>query len=336
MALARAMILWDHYGHDPRIHAAAARMAWRQADTRGMSAFAALPASTRGALWMTVSAFLYACTYATVRHLSASFNTFEIVFFRSILGVLFMLPWLMHAGLGVLRTKRIGLYSVRVGLNYVGMVCLMYGIARLSLQDVTALMFTVPLFTVIFVAVLLGEKVGTARWWALVVGFAGALVIIRPGFIELSIAAIAVMVTSASYSLVNTATKSLTETEAPNTIVFYVFMLMAVVGVGPAVYGWNMPGWWDAPWILALGAFSSLATLCITRSFAAADASVVMPFNFLKLPFAVMIGFIMFAEAPDLWTFSGAAIIFGSSYYIARREAKANAAAPAAPAAPGG
>ena len=104
-------------------------------------------------------------------------------------------------------------------------------------------------------------------------------------------------------------------------------MMMAVVGVGPAVYAWNMPGWGDAPWIIAMGAFSSLATLCITRSFAATDASVVMPFNFLKLPFAVMIGFIMFAEAPDLWTFTGAAIIFGSSYYIARREAKANSAA---------
>jgi drug/metabolite transporter (DMT)-like permease len=76
-----------------------------------------------------------------------------------------------------------------------------------------------------------------------------------------------------------------------------------------------------------MGAFSSLATLCITRSFAATDASVVMPFNFLKLPFAVVIGLIMFAEAPDLWTFAGAAIIFGSSYYIARREAKASAAA---------
>ena len=143
-----------------------------------MSAFTALSGSTRGAIWMTLGSAFYACTYAAVRQLSDSFSTFEIVFFRSLLGVVFMLPWLMRVGFGALRTKRIGLYGVRVGLNYVGMVGLMYGIAELSLQDVTALMFTVPLFTVIFVALILGEKVGTLRWCALVIGFAGALVII--------------------------------------------------------------------------------------------------------------------------------------------------------------
>ncbi len=327
LAFAPAMILCCRHGHDPRNCVAGVRITPGRGDARGMSACAALSSSTRGAIWMTLGSAFYACTYAAVRHLSDSFNTFEIVFFRSLLGVVFMLPWLMRAGFGALRTKRIGLYGVRVGLNYVGMVCLMYGIAELSLQDVTALMFTVPLFTVIFVASILGEKVGTLRWCALVIGFAGALVIIRPGIIELSFAAIAVVFTSASYSLVNTATKSLTVTEGPNTIVFYVFVMMTLIGIGPALYVWNSPGWWDLPWIIGLGVFSSLATQCITRSFAAADASVVMPFNFLKLPFAVVIGFIMFAEQPDLWTFTGAAIIFASSYTIARREAKARAGA---------
>lgn len=282
--------------------------------------FGALPDATRGIFWMTVSAFLYACTYGTVRVLSESFDTFQIVFFRSGLGVLFLLPWLYRTGPGALRTNRYGLYAVRAGLNYAGMVCLMYGIANLTLQDVTALMFTVPLFTVLFVAVLLGETVGAARWCALVVGFAGALVIIRPGFVEIGLATLGVLGTAASYSLVNTANKSLTRTENPNAIVFHGFVLLTAMSVGPAYYTWNAVAWSHVPWIIAVGVFSSLATLCIIRAFAAADAGVIMPFNFLKLPFAVVIGMIWFTEQPDLWTVAGAAIIFSSTWHIARRE----------------
>ena len=286
------------------------------------SQFSAQPGSTRGVIWMSISAACYALTYATVRQLSDDFHTFQIVFFRAALGVTIMLPWLFRAGLGALKTNRYGLYGIRVGLNYFGMVCLMYGIANLKLQDVTALMFTVPLFTVLFVAMLLGEKVGLHRWVALAIGFAGALVIIRPGIIELSLASIAVMFTSASYSLVNTATKSLAATEQPNAIVFYVFAMMAAVGIGPALTVWVTPSPIHWPWIIAMGIFGSLATVSLTRSFAAADASVVMPFNFLKLPFAVMLGLVMFAEMPDLWTNVGAAIIFSTTYYMFRREAR--------------
>ncbi len=288
--------------------------------------FSALPGATRGIFWMTISAFLYACTYGTVRVLSESFDAFQIVLFRSGLGVLFLLPWLARVGLGALRTNRYGLFAVRAGLNYLGMVCLMYGIANLALQHVTALMFTVPLFTVLFVALLLGEKVGIPRWIALAVGFIGALVIIRPGFIEIGLATVGMLGTATSYSLVNTANKSLTRTEAPNTIVFHGFVLLAAISIGPAVYTWNAVAWSHVPWIIVVGVFSSLATLSIMRAFAAADASVIMPFNFLKLPFAVVIGMIWFTERPDLWTVVGAAIIFTSTWYIARREARQNAA----------
>ena len=289
---------------------------------KAVSLFRALSGSARGVVWMTLAALFYACTYGVVRYLSQAIPVFEIVFFRSFLGVLLMLPWLARTGLGALRTQRMELYWARTGLNYFGMSCLMYGLANLALQDVTALMFTVPLFTVMFVALLLKEKVGLARWFALAVGFAGALVIIRPGIVELSLASIGVLATSAAYSLVNTSTKSLAQTDDSNLIVFYVFALMALVGIGPAIYVWVTPTAWQWPWIIAMGLFSSAATQCVTRSLAAADAGVVMPFNFLKLPFSVVIGFICFTEYPDLWTGIGAAIIFTSTFYISRREAR--------------
>ena len=135
--------------------------------SRAGSLFVALPGPARGVIWMTISAASFALTYATVRQLSADLHTFQIVFLRSALGVAFMLPWLFRSGPGALKTERYGLYTVRIVLNYFGMVCLMYGIANLKLKDVTALMFTLPLFTVLFVAMLLGEKVGPHRWAAL-------------------------------------------------------------------------------------------------------------------------------------------------------------------------
>jgi len=303
---------------------------------RAVTVFSALPGNVRGAVWMVVASFFYACTYGTVRHLSTDFGTFQIVFFRSLLGVLFMLPWAVRAGREGLRTRRHGLYATRCGLNYVGMVLLMWGIANLPIQDVTALMFTSPLFTVLFVSLILGEIVGIRRWTALVIGFCGALIIVRPGFQEVSLAALAVLSTSAAYALVNTANKSLARTEDSNLIVFYTFVLMLLVGVGPAVWTWRPVALETIPWILALGAFSSLATQCVVRAIGVGEAGFVMPFNFLKLPFSVVIGFMFWAEFPDAWTGLGALVIFSSTVYISRREAALRAQARAAASPPPG
>lgn len=294
--------------------------------TRAVRLFEELPGSTRGIFWMIFASVFYAGTYATVRYLSSDFDTFQIVWFRSTMGVILMLPWLLRAGIGVLRTDRFGLYAARTGMNYAGMVMLMWALANMELQNVTGLMFTTPLFTVLFVATILGEHVGIRRWMALVIGFFGAMVIIRPGIIEVGLPSLAVLLTSALYALVNTTTKSLSTTEDSNKIVFWVFLLMMLVGIGPTFYTWKPIGLEHLPWIVALGIFSSLATQGVTRALAVGEASVVMPFNFLKLPFATVIGLVAFAEFPDLWTGVGAAVIFASTYYIARREAAARAA----------
>lgn len=288
---------------------------------RTVAAFTAMPGNARGVVWMILAALFYVLTYAVVRYLSQDFSTFQIVFFRSLLGLIFMTPWAIRAGFSGLRTTRMKLYTGRTVLNYFGMVTLMYGIAMLPLQDVTALMFTSPLFTVLFVALILGEHVGLRRWSALLVGFAGALVIIRPGFAEVGLPALGILFTAAAYALVNTANKSLARTDDSNKIVFYMFALMVVAGIGPALYVWVMPTLEDLPWILAMGAFSALATQCVVRALAVGEAGAVMPFNFLKLPFAVVLGFVFWSEFPDYWTAIGALIIFGSTYYIARREA---------------
>tara|TARA_B100000886_G_scaffold339727_1_gene306063 strand:- start:279 stop:1280 length:1002 start_codon:yes stop_codon:yes gene_type:complete len=289
---------------------------------KAIKIFSALPGNTRGIFWMLFASAFYAATYATVRYLSKEgFETFQIVFFRSTLGVLLLLPWLCKVGIHVMATTKVGTYSIRTGLNFGGMILLMWALGNLELQTVTGLMFTTPLFTVLFVAVILGEYVGIRRGAALVIGFIGAMVIIRPGFIEISWSMLAVLVTSAAYALVNVTTKTLSVTDSSSKIVLYVFLGMMFLSLGPAIYTWNPIHLEHIPLILALGIFSLLAVQGVTRAVAAGEAAVVMPFNFTKLPFAVVLGIFIFSEVPDLMTGVGALIIFASTYYIAQREA---------------
>jgi drug/metabolite transporter (DMT)-like permease len=301
---------------------------------QAMTVFTALPGTTRGIFWMIFATVFYAATYGVVRLLSTEFGVFQLVFFRSIIGVFLMMPWLVSGGLGQLRTPQPVTYAWRSTLNYGGMVFLIIGLANMPLQDVTGLMFTTPLFTVLFVAVFLREQVGPRRGIALLIGFAGAMIIIRPGFHEITWTVLGVLGTSAAYAVVNVSTKTLARTDASNTIVFYDFLLLSVLGIVPAVVYWNEVRLEHLAWVAAMGVFSSLARQGVIRALAVGEASVVMPFNFLKLPFTACIGFIWFAENPDLWTGIGAVVIFASTYYIARRVAVLKEVAPTKPSPP--
>ncbi len=290
-----------------------------------------MPGSTRGILWMIFATANYAATYAVVRHLSSDFSIFQLVFFRSVLGVILMAPWLFKVGAGILKTDHLGSYVYRSILNYGGMVLLIFALANLPLQDVTGLMFTSPLFTVLFVVLFLGERPGIRRWVALLIGFGGVMIIIRPGFQELTWAAIGVVVTSCAYALINVSTKQLAKLDSSNKIIYYDLFLLSAIGLVPAVVYWNEVRAEHLGWIFAVGIFSALARQGIIRALSVGEASVVMPFNFLKLPFTVCLGVIFFHENPDIWTGAGALVIFGSGYYIARREAALKAMEAAKP-----
>ena len=295
---------------------------------RAVTVFSALPGTTRGIAWMLFATVFYAATYGVIRLLSTEFGVFQLVFLRSIIGVFLMMPWLISGGIRQIRTPQPVTYAWRSALNYGGMVLLISGLSTMPLQDVTGLMFTTPLFTVLFVALFLREHVGPRRAMALLVGFVGAMIIIRPGFHELSWAALGVLCTSSAYAVVNVSTKTLARTDSSNTIVFYDFLLLSLLGVVPAIIYWNDVRLEYLAWVAVMGVFSSLARQGVIRALAVGEASVVMPFNFLKLPFTVCIGFVWFAENPDLWTGIGAAVIFASTYYIGRREAVLKAQSP--------
>ena len=281
----------------------------------------ALSDPVRGALWMTASCVFFAVLTGIIRYLSELFDPLEIVFFRNLFGLAVMLPWLLSEGLGTLRTRRLGLHALRAAIGLTAMICWFVAISRVNLSDAVALSFTTPLFATAVAVFMLGEVVRARRWSAVLVGFAGAMIILRPGFHEIAPAAFLVLLSAAMMAIGMSLIKILSRTDSTGAIVFYMVLFLTPASLLPALFVWRTPTPEEFVWLIALGGVATLGHLCLTRAFAAADATQVVPFDFFRLPLIALIGYFAFGEELDAWTGLGAAIIIGSSVYIAHREA---------------
>lgn len=260
-----------------------------------------------------------------VRELTFSLPPFEILFFRHFFGLLFCLPWLLHAGPSALRTQRMPLYLFRTVVSVATGWSWIYAIAFIPLANAVALQFTLPLFVIILAVMLLGERVGIHRGLGTLAGFLGVMVILRPGIIEISFPALMALFSALTAAGSNICIKFLSRTEPANRIVFYMNAMVAGVTLIPMLFIWTTPSWSAVPWLIALGIGFSASHFCLTRAFAIAEATVVVPFQFLRLPVAAAVGFVAFAEVTDLWTWIGAAIVFAATTSIAHDAARARA-----------
>jgi len=276
----------------------------------------------RGAAWMILAGFCWTIMTILVRQLSADYSSFEILFFRNLVSVCILLPLAMRSGLSSLKTQRLPLHSLRALLSYIGVLLLFYGIANIPLPDVTALSFTQPLFVVILAALILKEAVNGARWIAVIAGFVGLLVIVRPGVVAVELATILVLLSAFSYAVSNICVKRLMTTDTANQSVFYFNLLMLPIALVPALFVWVTPALADLPLFVAIGVNGTIAVYAYARSFTLADASAVMPFDFLRMPMAATAAFLLFSETGDIWTWVGSVIIFASSYFLARSSSK--------------
>ncbi len=271
---------------------------------------------------MTASAFCFAVMNAFIREVSAELHPFQIAFFRNLFALLFILPWLASVGWGGLKTKRLGMQVWRSVIGVIAMGCWFSAIALVPLADAVALNFTLPLFATAGAAIFLSEKVGVRRWSATAVGFIGMLIILRPGFVEMSPAMSLPIVAAVFMAISVIILKSLSDTENPNAMVLYMNLFMTPLSLLPALFVWQTPSWNALGLMALLGLFAMLAHLSLARAYARADASAVMPFDYARLPFVAVIAYVLYGEVADAWTWVGAAVIAGSAFYIARREAQ--------------
>ena len=276
----------------------------------------------RGVAWAVVSMAMFTFTPVFVRFLSSDMHAVEIIFHRSLIATAVLFAWFVWSDISRLRTRVIKSHVGRAALNFGGMALWFQAIVSMPLAEATALHFTLPLYTVIFAAMFLGERVGWRRWSATAVGFLGALIVLRPGAVPISAEAMMVLGSAAFYGGAVVMIKLLTRTDAALPIAFYSNLLMGVIALVPTIFLWKGPALSDIPLLLALAAIGTAAPYCFTRALVNLDASVVAPLDFLRLPFTALAAWLIFAEVPDRWTWIGAAVIFGSTTYVARREAR--------------
>jgi drug/metabolite transporter (DMT)-like permease len=281
-----------------------------------------LAPTTRGAIWMLASGIFFAGLGVSIRIASREIPTVEVVFFRNFINLIIMLPWLIKIGIGGLKTKKLSMHLFRAIGGLISMFFWFAGFGVLPLAEATSLGFTAPLFATLGAVFFLHEVVRFRRWFAILFGFIGTLIILRPGLQIITPEALYILIgaifVAGGFMLV----KILSKTESPTTMVLFMALFLTPLSLIPALFVWVWPSPEAWIWLIIVGTTATCGHLLFNRAFAVTDVTAVLPFDYCRLIFAAGIGLFMFNEMPDMWTWIGGSVIFSSTIYIANRESK--------------
>ena len=284
--------------------------------------WARLPGNLRGILWLSLGAFLFSVVDVLVKSLGGRFDAIEISLFRYGCGMIFLMPVFLRMGRAELLTKRLPLHLLRMCLAFVAQLGIFITVINMPLADATAFMFSKPLFTTVAAVFLLSEVVSGKRWAATLAGFIGVLVLVRPGSGSIDPYAILAVASAMTFAIANVLIRMLSSTEPTGRILFYYHIGGIILFAGPAAYVWVTPAGIEWVQLLAIGGLTTIGIFCFMRAFAVGEANAVGPAENLRLIYATIFGFVLFAEIPSIWTAVGAGIIVVSTFYIARAESK--------------
>jgi len=279
-----------------------------------------LPPNVQGALWLVSGGFIFTSTSAMIRLLSTQVESVQTAFFRAVISVILLLPMIAAGRVKPWRSKRIVGHFWRTAMGTGSMVLGFYAVSMLPLADATAIAFSQPLFSVVVAALILGEKVRWRRWSATVIGFAGVLIMARPGEGSLQLGALVALANAAAVSISILLVRRLSDSETPLMILTQFAIFSTILLTVPAILVWRWPDLWG--WVLAVGiaVSATVGQYFWVQAFKAGEMSAVAPFEYMRLPFAVFVGWLIWGEMPVIWTYVGASIVIGSALYIAHRE----------------
>ena len=257
------------------------------------------------------------------RELSDTMNTFQIVLVRSAVALSVVMVIVFRTGFGAIRTDKWRIHLIRNTIHYGAQFGWFLGVSLLPLATVFAIEFTTPIWAVLMAVVFLKEKMTMGRTVAVGFGFIGMLIILRPGAEVFDIGSIAVLLAAMGYASAYTFTRFLGRTDSPLVILFHMMAVQTLIGLGPGLWVWVTPQPVDTVWILLVGLMAISSHFCLAKALSLAEASVVVPIDFLRLPLIAVIGFLIYNEAIEVVVFAGALIIFAGNYYNIRQETKA-------------
>lgn len=277
------------------------------------------------ALWMTGSIASFSFMAVAGRALAPQFDTFEIMMYRSLFGVLVVLAIITATGAWRdVRYDRFGLHFLRNVAHFTGQNLWFFAVTVIPLAQVFALEFTSPIWVIVLSPLILGERLTLMRVVAVVLGFIGILIVARPDPAGLNAGLVAAGSAAIFFALTIMITKRLTRTQSITCILFHLTTMQLVFGLIAAGYDGDvaLPGADSITWLALVGVAGLLAHWCLTHALAIAPATVVVPIDFVRLPVIAVIGMLLYAESLDIWVFVGALVIFGGNYFNLWTEAR--------------
>ena len=258
---------------------------------------------------------------AGVKLLSNDLHPIIICFYRCLMGLIIITPFVAANNFKAIKSSNTKLQLIRAGVNIVSMICWFTAIGIMHFEKATALGFTTPLFTTVLAVIVLGEVIRFHRTAALILGFIGIIIIIRPGYLPFEYGTLLMLAASLSFSFVLIFVKKLSATDSSITIIFYHLLFMTPVFFILSLFFWETINLNQLIIFVFMGASGLLSHWCLAQAFKFSDTTFVMPLQFTKLIWASLIGLFIFAEQPDIWTWIGGVVIFISVVYITYREA---------------
>ncbi len=276
-----------------------------------------MSATLKAMLWMFGSIASFSTMAVAGREVASELDTFEIMMFRSLFGVIIVLIIAVWAGtLNQVNTGNMRLHFARNLAHFTGQNLWFYAVTVIPLAQVFALEFTSPLWVIVLSPLILGEKLTLMRAVAAVMGFIGILIVARPDMAGINGGVVAAASCAIFFALSIMLTKRLTRTQGITCILFYLTAMQLVFGIIAAGYDGDiaMPSVQALPLVILIGAAGLLAHFCMTNALALAPATVVVPIDFIRLPAIAIVGMLLYNEAIDVWVFAGAAVIFAGNY----------------------
>lgn len=286
-----------------------------------------MSSTLKAALWMTGAIASFSCMAVAGRELSSVHDTFEIMMYRSFVGIIVVSLVLTTTGKWhQVTTHSFGLQVTRNIVHFTGQNLWFFAVPLIPLAQVFALEFTSPLWVILLSPLLLGERLTPVRMLSAIIGFIGILIVARPGATEINIGVITAASSAIFFALTTVFTKKLTRVASIACIMFWLTVIQAALGmIAVGIDGHvTLPTLQTAPFLVLVGLAGLLAHFCITNALAIAPATVVVPIDFARLPTIAVIGMILYHEPLDIWILVGAAVIFGGNYLNILSETRKN------------
>ncbi|MEP7453124.1 DMT family transporter [Phyllobacterium sp. SB3] len=287
------------------------------------------PSNIRAAFWMTGSLAAIILMAVSGREASRELDVFQIMEMRSLIGLAMLYPLIRSSGgFKAMKTSRIWQHLGRNTAHYAGQFAWLMALSMIPLAQLIAIEFTTPAWTAVMAVAFLGERLNIWRTLTILLGIIGVVIIVRPGISTIEIGQLIVLGAAFTFGISFTMVKSLTRTESVVKIIFWMLVIQSGIGLLPALYVWQWPSLQIMPWVIIIAFTGTFSHFCMAKALLYADATVVIPMDFLRVPLTAVVGWLVYSERIDVYTAIGAALILSGNLLNLKNRSRAEPVKP--------